>query len=220
MKVFQIGFNKCGTRSLKTYFRQQGLRTVHHDHGRLARTLNGNREEGRYILSGYGDYDAFLDMVCLTESTHIEAFKYYRDFLDEVPDPRFILNTRDKDKWVQSCRDHPGFVARMQAIYGYADPEQVIAHWLADWDRHYAAVREAIPPERLLVYDIEVDEPAKLNRFLGLGDSGGGNGDFTYVGWTPGKTFEAVNRRTPAMVKDCLPDGVKKQVSWLMRKRR
>lgn len=37
MKIFQIGFNKCGAVSLHKFFLDNGLKSIHWDNGNLAK---------------------------------------------------------------------------------------------------------------------------------------------------------------------------------------
>ena len=101
-KIFQIGFNRCGTTSIHRFLQANGFRSVHHDSGRLALIMDANLRHGRHILSGYEGYDAYSDMEILLPDLHIEAYRYYEQILQQVPGARFILNTRDVDRWVAS----------------------------------------------------------------------------------------------------------------------
>ncbi len=49
-RVFIIGFNKCGTRTLHYYFESNGYRAVHWDKGKLARTVFQNLVDSRPLL--------------------------------------------------------------------------------------------------------------------------------------------------------------------------
>jgi len=46
VKVFQIGFSKCGTTTLARFFSVNGVATVHHDFGYLAKTMQKNIKAG------------------------------------------------------------------------------------------------------------------------------------------------------------------------------
>ena len=101
-KIFQIGFNRCGTTSIHRLFQAGGLRSVHHDYGRLALVMDDNLRNSRHILAGYEDFDAYSDMEFLRPPLHIEGFKLYEEILRQVPDALFILNVRDVDRWIAS----------------------------------------------------------------------------------------------------------------------
>ena len=190
-KFFQIGFHRCGTTSIHKFFEANGIPSVHFDRGRLATTMFDNLDKGRYILEGYNQYRAFSDMELLTHDTYLEAYKLYPQIMDQVSDAKFILNIRDPDKWIISRLIHPQkaphlsekFVHRgktilpgiyyemYRACHGLSDVNEVAAHMRTEWDTHIKAVRDAIPADDLLVFNIESDSPLALCRFIGLDDS-------------------------------------------------
>ena len=238
-KIFQIGFNRCGTTSIHRLFQAGGLRSVHHDYGRLALMMDDNLRNNRHILTGYEDFDAYSDMEFLMPPLHIEAFKFYEEILRQVPDALFILNVRDVEGWVASRMglemDRKLWVERevmslnpsvglpqfqrtrryrrasyaefYREAYGLADLGAVADCWRADWDQHIGTVKQVIPAERLLVFDIEKDSPVSLCRFVGLNEGaalhyGRHNGSLGTVGqflafWTP----DVVLSGTPRLVK-------------------
>ena len=61
-RIFIIGFNKTGTRTLHNYFYKNLIPSVHWDQGRLAKTIKYNYENGIKILTGYEKYIVFSDM--------------------------------------------------------------------------------------------------------------------------------------------------------------
>ena len=65
-KIFQIGFNKCGTLSLWNLFNSYSkLKSIHWDYGNLAQTIYNNIYSDIYLpLDSYEDYTYFGDMEC------------------------------------------------------------------------------------------------------------------------------------------------------------
>jgi len=69
-KVFQIGFNRCGTTSILFFFRKNGYTAVHRRAGRFSRagTLAAGielaRREGKPLLTFVGVFDVYTDMEC------------------------------------------------------------------------------------------------------------------------------------------------------------
>ena len=106
-RFFQIGFNRCGTTSIHSFFEANGIPSIHYDDGRLATTMFDNLDQGRFILRGYEGYNAFTDMEYLTHSRYYEGYKLYRPIMEQVPDAKFILNVRDPDRWIMSRLIHP-----------------------------------------------------------------------------------------------------------------
>ena len=101
IKIFQIGFNKCGTRTIHRYLTRNGVSSVHWDAGRLAKRMYANLAEGRELLAGYEEFDAFTDMEYLDEfgTTYLEGYKLYPYLAAQYPNAVFILNTRNREAW-------------------------------------------------------------------------------------------------------------------------
>lgn len=49
-RIFQIGFNKCGTVSLSRFFAENGVPAVHYDLGRLGRTMHKRYLQGKPLI--------------------------------------------------------------------------------------------------------------------------------------------------------------------------
>jgi hypothetical protein len=167
-KIFQIGFNKCGTTSIAKRLQRLGFETAHHEGGQIALMMEKNRKNGNRLLAGLEHYDAFTDMVYIDNERHIEAFKYFKTLLAENPESKFIYNTRDKSDWLQSCAKHEGFVQRMMSVYNYTDISDVLRHWSEDWDEHFEKAVREIPSDRLLVFDIDKDDAHMIDSFVGV----------------------------------------------------
>ena len=106
-KIFQIGFNRCGTRTLHHYFSRNGLRAVHWDEGRLARRMFANLASGNNLLEGYEQFDVFTDMEYLDDfGTYLEAYKLFPQLAAQYPNAIFILNTRNREAWIRSRLTH------------------------------------------------------------------------------------------------------------------
>jgi hypothetical protein len=170
MKIFQIGFNRCGTRTLHSYFSANGLQGVHFDGGRLARRIFSNQERGRDLLAGYEHFDVFTDMECLEPARYLEAYKLYPQFAAQYPGAVFILNTRDREAWIRSrLRYGDGrYVARHKAYLKIASDEELAEHWRKEWHLHHARVTEffARGEYRFFVCRIETDLPRLLGHML------------------------------------------------------
>ena len=147
-RIFNIGLNKSGTRSLVQALDQLGFPAVHYRHEgtRLVDIVRRNRRRKLPLLHGLEDYDAFSDM----------AGEYYFHELDrEYPDSKFILTVRDMESWLDSRERH---VRRNKA-----DPHYAYAFLKIDrqgWSRHFHLVTERVQhyfsgrPASLLVMNI------------------------------------------------------------------
>lgn len=157
-KIFQIGFNKCGTTSIHQFFLNNGLRSVHWDLGNLAKTIQNNHQQNKPLLGDYELYHCYTDM----ESTSDNIFIYlthYQELDKQYPNSKFILNVRNVDDWIQSRLKHPNYLQIYKSITGL-DKEGVIKHWKEIWNSHIIEVTEYFKdrPQDLVIFDIETEQ--------------------------------------------------------------
>jgi len=170
-RIFQIGFNKCGTRSLYRFLQRNGIYSAHFNRGLLALRLHENIAAGRKPLHGKLDrFVGFTDVQRVTQSEVIEGVDFYRELYNYYPNSYFILNTRDKAGWLKSRQNHGAgnYMRRYQLGLGLPDVDAVLDYWKRQWDRHHARLQDffADKPDRLVVFDIKQDDPQKLVDFL------------------------------------------------------
>lgn len=170
MKIFQIGFNRCGTRTIARYFRANGLKVVHWDKGRLARSMFENWQLGLPLLRRYPERDVFTDMESAGPDRILEAYKLFPWLAFEHPDAVFILNTRNVDRWIASRFSHgdgfyAGYWRKALSIDSDAKLEKV---WRRQWAAHHEAVETffADGRYRFFRFDIETDGPEAINRHI------------------------------------------------------
>lgn len=164
------GFGRTGTLSLKKALEELGLGRCHHmmevraDPRQLAfweAAARGEMPDWDDVFAGFG---ACLDW---------PAVRFWREITAFYPDAKVILSVRPEASWLRSFHATIGpllerhgelfdgyvgavmamahEVVAVQTFGGRAlDPE----HALAVYRAHNAAVRAAIPAERLLVYDV------------------------------------------------------------------
>lgn len=86
-KIFGIGLPRSGTSSLNQALSILGYKSLHHPTYYIMDKLNGS-------FSFEGDWDALTNFG-----------EHFYPQLDELyPNSKFILTTRDKEKWLNSCR--------------------------------------------------------------------------------------------------------------------
>lgn len=166
-RIFQIGFNRCGTYSLYEFFKQNGLRCLHWERGGLALTIQDNIVRGRKALEGvYEDHDFYADMIHVEDKMLIEPYKLFPVLDLQYPGSKFILNLRDREAWIRS-RAHHGLERTFQVLTG-SSVEEVHEYWRKDWDRHVDQVLSYFQTrgQDLLVYDIDSDRPEKMCEFF------------------------------------------------------
>lgn len=104
--VVVLGFGKCGTTSLQTFFTCGGYRASHWMCGVVlcGTCIHANVVAGRRLFAGCGEYEVFAQI----ESTFPPDDCFYPQFdaleLIDLQYPRstWILNTRPFDHWLRS----------------------------------------------------------------------------------------------------------------------
>jgi hypothetical protein len=167
--IFQIGFNKCGTRSLYNFFSKNGIPSLHWEKGQIARSMFKNSRQGKKLISScYRKINFFSDMEDINNnSLCYVAQDLFKKLAEQYPNAYFILNTRNKEKWIQSRINHRNYLKKVVNILNIT-PEQVINKWGNDWDNHLANVRSFFKdtPDRLVEYNIETEDINKISAFL------------------------------------------------------
>jgi hypothetical protein len=180
LSVIGAGFGRTGTLSLKMALEMLGfgpcyhmIEVIQHGHAGVWHDIAcGQRPDWDQVFSGYR---ATVDW---------PACNFYADLADRYPDARVILSLRDPDKWFDSCHstiframrmDHAGAPANIRAqmemarkliIEGtFGGDIDDRGHAIDVYNRHNEAVRQAVPKDRLLVFEASHGwEP--LCRFL------------------------------------------------------
>lgn len=176
MKVFQIGFNKCGTDSICRLFKSSGYNAAHWEKGKLARTIKYNFNNNIKILTGIENFTCYTDMDSTIDEFPNEAFKYFKEIDKQYPGSKFILNIRNIDTWIESRIHHNPFGKNstkkysdlFQHHYGLKNIEEVKEYWKNDWETHIKNVLEYFKdrPDDLIVFNIETDNIDKLINFF------------------------------------------------------
>ena len=171
-RIFQIGFNKCGTTSLFRLFQKNGIPSVHYDSGNIADAIYDNYKNKRPLISHkYRKKVFFSDMehIYNTEKLLYIGRDYFKQLDKEYPNSKFILNIRNKDNWIKSrCNHDNGGYLEYISIVLDKSKEDVIKMWSEEWDSHHLEVISYFKnrPKDLLVFNIERDEPAKIQEFF------------------------------------------------------
>ena len=165
-KIFQIGFNKCGTTSLFKYFESANIKCIHYDSGKLAETMISNFENNNLLLKNYEDYIFFSDMEKMPFYPHV---KYYKLLDKQYPNSKFILNIRKKQDWIKSRLNHKSGNYLKNSMDAYnLNKDKIIEKWSNEWDEHLQDVKEYFKkrPNDLLIYDIDNDSSQKIDEFF------------------------------------------------------
>jgi hypothetical protein len=149
-KVFGIGLNKTGTRSIASALRQLGYRTLHKGDVATSALVERAASERRPLLTYLGSsWDAYFDVAALVHG--------FRDLDAQYPGSRFLLSTRELEGWLRSREKHVLANQRRAAEGAYSGRWLTvdIDGWRTEWQAHHAAVAEYFGdrPDDLLVFD-------------------------------------------------------------------
>lgn len=159
-KVFCVGFQKTGTTSLQ-----------------YALSLMGYRVAGYMSAHGHETPEDLFSHACIL-LPRFDSFAdnpwplYFREFDAMFPDAKFILTTRDPNKWYESVCKHFGDspIKMHQWIYGVTSPINNRQAYVDRLVSHQEAVRAhfADRPGDLLEFDVSAGHGwAELCSFLG-----------------------------------------------------
>jgi hypothetical protein len=170
--VFFIGFNKCGTTSLHLWLTSNGLESFH----------GGARENA--LVEGDIVFNITFGDPPLKDILHKDAWldvgpvqREWREFVRCYPDSKFVLNTRDINRWLVSRLNHLSgrYVQYMNVAFRRdATWQEWVAEWRQEFIDHERAVMDHFRDRpNFLRFDIERDNAGTLADFLGIEPSGG-----------------------------------------------
>jgi hypothetical protein len=166
-KIFQIGFNKCGTTSLHQMFIDSGLKSIHWDGGNIAKKIHSNIKQNKAPLDGVDKYDCYTDIENI-DTNSFPLIDYY-ELLDKAyPNSLFILNTRPLDNWIKSRLNHQSgsYANTFKNVLGVKTDEELITIWREQWTEHHnKAIDYFKNSDNFIIFDIET-EGDKLTEFL------------------------------------------------------
>lgn len=179
MKVIGAGFGRTGTFSLKLALEELGLGPCHHMF-----ELFGNPERASLWEAAFRgeqvDWSALLEG--FESTTDWPACTFYAQLMEAYPQAKVVLTVRDPEEWYRSVRSTIYGPSRDETPPPDEEPVQRMIRnvlWegtfggevedklraLAVYQRHIEEVRDTVPADRLLVFDVrEGWEP--LCRFL------------------------------------------------------
>jgi hypothetical protein len=183
LAVIGAGFGRTGTLSLKGALETLGLGPCYHMTEAFAHPSHvpvwRDATLGRPV-----DWDALFEGY--RAAVDWPACHFWRELVARWPDAKVILTVRDPARWYESVaktihvvlerelppeapetlRAHMAMVRRLVREETFDGRFEDRDHAIAVYEAHNRAVREALPPEQLLVYEVAQGwEP--LCRFLG-----------------------------------------------------
>jgi len=171
MEVFAFGVGRTGTVSLKTALERLGFGPCHHMED-VAAPGNAARQVPLWLAAAEGrpDWPAIYDGYRSADDWPTAGF--FRELIAAYPSARFILNTRDPERWVES---YLGTISKLMGDRAALPPEmqdwiemvvQVLTRTgfppglgrealLTAFHAHAEAVKAAAPPGRLVVWEVQ-----------------------------------------------------------------
>lgn len=179
LEIIGSGLGRTGTKSLHEALNRLGFGPTHH----MFEVFQQQERIPLWIEAGKGraDWEAIFEGYRSAVDYPTAAF--WHELADYYPDAKIIQTVRDPDQWFDSTQETifrpDGFAATAMESGGpMADFFRVVIRdfagrlndraFMTDYfRRHTEAVKVAIAPERLLVYDVR-EGWAPLCAFLGL----------------------------------------------------
>jgi hypothetical protein len=161
LEVIGAGLGRTGTHSLKLALDELGFGPCHH----MSEVMTNPTQRDRWRAKARGEA---IDWEALYEgyrsAVDWPTAHYWRELSEVYPDAKLILTVRDPDQWHRSVTktiaetmvggDPDSFGVRVifNEVFGGRIMDR--DHAVAVYEAHNAAVKAAIPPERLLVYEV------------------------------------------------------------------
>ncbi|MBI1178941.1 MAG: sulfotransferase family protein [Alphaproteobacteria bacterium] len=182
LDVIGAGFGRTGTLSLKLALERIGFGPCYH----MMEVFRSPHFAAYWKQAAYGE-PVDWDQVFAGYRATVDwpGCSYWRELSAAYPAARVILSVRDPDRWFESTRNTI-FSDEMMRRAAEAPPDENRAgmmkkilgdtfggrfsdrdHAVAVFNDHVAAVKDAIPAERLLVFDV-AEGWGPLCSFLGV----------------------------------------------------
>lgn len=180
LRVIGSGLGRTGTKSLQSALAMLGFDPCHH----MVEVFGRPDHLAHWVEAGAGrpKWDAVFEGY--EAAVDYPAASFWRELAAYYPEAKIIHTLRDPDEWFESTQatiftpNSPALreMAEGESLMGaffraFIGPLQAHLHdraYMTEYfQRHTEAVRDAAPPERLLVYDIRQGW-APLCAFLGV----------------------------------------------------
>lgn len=171
-KIFVIGFNKCGTRTLHHFFQKNDVKSVHWmvDNMNICQIIYQNKKSDKKLLNNIDNFTVYTDMEKKTPSKMLYAFYLFKELDEQYPNSKFILNTRDINKWLISRTKHlkGKYIKISKRQHKVTTNEEMYKIWKDEWYSHHINVIEYFidRPNDLLIFNIEEEGPEKIKNFF------------------------------------------------------
>jgi hypothetical protein len=177
LKIIGAGLGRTGTMSMKLALEQLGVGRCYH----MAELIADLSRLPLWIRAAEGDPDWEAVFAGFAATVDYPGCTYWRELAAAYPQAKIVLTVRDPEDWFESTQStifSPAMRGRMvgspmegffrnSVLRDFGDRVEDRAFMTAAFERHNAAVRSAVPPERLLVHEVGQGWP-RLCAFLGV----------------------------------------------------
>eukprot|EP01083_Nonionella_stella_P039631 107762_1 len=185
--IFQIGFNKCGTRTLTQFFRSNHIRSAHWldspGHHWIHHVMIGRYLQNAPILIDYyRQFMFYADFDAMSEDA--SGILVWQILFQQYKNSKFILNIRDINHWLKSRYLHL-MSDRRPSTYClhcfYVDWVRIVTNstlsdveilnqWAHNWYTHHCNViqffKRMNASHNLLIFDVENDSISTMIGFF------------------------------------------------------
>ncbi len=170
-KIFCIGLDKTGTTSLHNALKILGFSSVHFmsEQGNIKDIIRTNYQKGKNLLTGIEHFDAYSDWN-RASTNHL-----YKVLDKQYSGSKFILTTRNLDKWLISREKHvnriPGLPYYQKLCPNDTWLNKDKESWTEEFKNHHQDILHYFKDrkEDLLIFNIsQGDAWTKLCSFLSL----------------------------------------------------
>lgn len=172
-KVFEIGFNKCGTRSFCQFLNNHRMRAAHWEEGALAQSLLRAIHSGTKPFEEFRDFQVFSDIMLANERTWVEGRVFFRELDEWFPGSIFVAIKRDRESWITSRKNHAnGKLLRNYCKFFEVDESVALNDWRVAWDSHWRQLDEyfrgGYTSSSFVVIDLDRPESSGLSEVIGV----------------------------------------------------
>eukprot|EP01083_Nonionella_stella_P032111 87864_1 len=195
-RIFEIGFHKCGTRTMHSFMKSNGIPSIHWARGQIRSVMiqryfgNESLLTNEY-LRNYIYYSDFVAYAPMSDGVFL-----WQVLFNESKDSKFVILIRNINHWLRSRYFHPGMVEGRRRHNPHITDIEIVNAWKREWYRYYCLVFDFFEKmnasNRLLLFDIEADPIDKVIQFFGAF-----NLTLTRTHWShQGRTHHDVNQTT------------------------
>jgi hypothetical protein len=166
LKVVGSGLGRTGTKSMQTALGILGFGPCHH----MVEVFMHPESMALWVDAGEGRPDWDLIFKDYQSMVDYPGAAYWRQLADHYPDAKVLHTVRNPDKWFESTQatifspmNNPSMLSgsddmRVRFFNSFMGPMREHLDdraWMTDYfRRHTEAVKAAIAPERLLIYEV------------------------------------------------------------------